>query len=74
MKLKEESLDSAELEEEPGLVSMPASTRASTWTSVLDSALVLVAPVVAVLEDSLSDPLGVMLADLQEAMEESAAV
>ena len=74
MKLKEESLDSAELEEEPGLVSMPASTRASTLTLVLVSALVLVAPVEAMLEDSLSDPQEVMLADLQEAMEESAAV
>ena len=53
MELKEESLDSADLEEEPGLVSTPASMRASTWTLVLVSAPVLVASVEAMLEDSL---------------------
>ena len=53
MELKEESLDSVDLEEEPDLVSTPASMRASTWTLVLVSAPVLVASVEAMLEDSL---------------------
>ena len=73
VELREESLVSADLEEEPGLVLMPASTQASTWTLALVSAPVLVASVEAMLEDSLSDRLEVMLSDLQAATEESLA-
>ena len=61
-------------EEGPGLVSMPASTQASTLTLVLVLALVLVASAEAMPGDSLLDPPEVMLSDLPGVSEESAAV
>ena len=68
-------MDSVESEEGLGLVSMPASTRASTLTLVLVSApvsvLVLAEEMLGV---SLLDPPEVMLSDLQEATEDLAAV
>ena len=68
MELKEGSLDWVDSEEGPGLVSMPASTRASTLTLVLVSGLVLAASAEAMLGDSLLDPPEVMLPDLPGVM------
>ena len=64
-----------ESEEGLGLVSMPASTRASTLTLVLVSAPVSVLVLAEeMLGASLLDPPEVMLLDLQEATEDLAAV